>query len=185
MDIADEELMSEYSVNGCTKSFARLYNRHKAPVYRYFLRQTNAQSLAEELLQEVWIKIIKSAENYTQSAKFTTYLYKIARNILIDHLRKASTKTADLMINSDHDYENDLQDSNTNPELIAITSENSQKLLAAINHLPADQKEVFLLRVDAGLTFKEIAETTGCGHEAVKSRFRYAAKKLTYLVAEG
>ena len=84
----DEELMNRYR-DGDAHAFEVLYTRHKGPLYRYLLRQCGAAALAEELFQDVWMKLIRARERYETRAKFTTYLYHLAHNRLIDHYRRA------------------------------------------------------------------------------------------------
>ena len=84
----DEELMNRYR-DGDAHAFEVLYTRHKGPLYRYLLRQCGAAALAEELFQDVWMKLIRARERYEARAKFTTYLYHLAHNRLIDHYRHA------------------------------------------------------------------------------------------------
>ena len=88
--IPDEELMSRYRF-GDAGAFEVLYKRHKGPLYRYLLRQCGAAAQAEELFQDVWFKVIRARERYEARAKFTTYLYHLAHNRLIDHYRRART----------------------------------------------------------------------------------------------
>ena len=93
MDVieSDETLMQRYAT-GDVGAFELLYQRHKGPVYRYMLKLCQNEAIAEELFQEVWIKLIKARVNYVASAKFTTYLYKLAHNLFIDHYRKQNVR---------------------------------------------------------------------------------------------
>ena len=84
---SDQDLMLRYR-DGDAQAFEELYGRHKGPLYRYLLRQTGHAANAEEIFQEVWIKVIRSSERYQPLAKFTTWLYQIARNCFIDHVRR-------------------------------------------------------------------------------------------------
>lgn len=77
-DDADETLMLRYR-DGNTQAFARLYARHKGPLYRYLLRQCGMPAVAEELFQDIWLKLIAARAGYTVQARFTTYLYRLAR----------------------------------------------------------------------------------------------------------
>ena len=87
-DLDDRELMSRYS-NGDAGAFETLYARHKGSLYRYYLRQGCNEAIAAELFQDVWMKIIRARRNYRPTARFTTYMYQIAHNCLIDHYRRA------------------------------------------------------------------------------------------------
>src|SRR5690349_7212789 len=86
----DETLMTLYRA-GDALAFETLYARHKAPLYRYFLRQCGVAATAEELYQDVWMNLIRARERYEPRAKFTTYLYRLAHNRLVDYYRRQSS----------------------------------------------------------------------------------------------
>ena len=89
MEKTDEQLMEQYR-DGNARAFDVLYERHKGGIYRYLLRQCNNAATAEELFQDVWMNLVRSRQRYTIQAKFTTYLYRMAHNRLIDYYRKSS-----------------------------------------------------------------------------------------------
>ena len=153
-ELADEQLMLSYG-QGDVQSFSQLYTRHKNSLYRYFLRQCASPQVAEELYQEVWNKLIKARSQYQASAKFTTWLYRIAHNELIDHYRRTGTQNKWL----DEDNQ-------------------AKQLKVCLAQLPREQKEAFLLKHEAGFTLKEIAELVAETTENIKSRIRYAQAKL-------
>ena len=84
---SDEQLFIAYG-NGDNQAFSFLYSKHKDSLYRYFVKQIQDVNKAQELYQETWIKVIKAKQSYRVEAKFTTWLYTIARNLLIDFRRK-------------------------------------------------------------------------------------------------
>lgn len=170
---SDEDLMLSYAT-GDAAAFEVLYLRHKGPVYRYMLRLCRNEAVAEELFQEVWMKLIKARENYVATAKFTTYLYKLAHNQFIDHYRKQTVRIVeDQSVDAD-----DVGQTVNNPEQQAQTNQAFGKLVELVEALPNEQREVFLLREEAGMSLPEIAETLGINNEAAKSRLRYAIAKL-------
>lgn len=175
-EASDEELMLSYAT-GDAAAFEVLYLRHKGPVYRYMLRLCQNEAVAEELFQEVWMKLIKARENYIASAKFTTYLYKLAHNLFIDHYRKQHVRIVEDQSAEVDDAEYE-QASNNDPEYMTQTDQTMDRLITLLESLPNEQKEVFLLREEAGMTLPEIAETIGINNEAAKSRLRYAIVKL-------
>ena len=125
---SDEELMLQYA-DGSTDAFEYLYARHKGAVYRYMLRLCRNEAVAEELFQEVWMKLIKAKDNYVSSAKFTTYLYKLAHNLFIDHYRKQTVRIVeDLSVEVD-DIEHEQELAN-NPEHLTQTNQTMGKLTA-------------------------------------------------------
>jgi RNA polymerase sigma-70 factor, ECF subfamily len=172
----DEELMLRYAA-GDAGAFEVLYQKHKGPVYRYMLKLCRNEAIAEELFQEVWMKLIKARANYVASAKFTTYLYKLAHNLFIDHYRKQNVRiVVDQSVDCDDvEYEQARKNDPENETQINQTMDQLHKLLES---LPHEQREVFLLREEAGMSVQEIADTIGINHEAAKSRLRYAIAKL-------
>ncbi len=171
---SDEQLMLLY-VAGNVAAFERLYQKHKGALYRFCLRQLRRKVRAEECFQEVWIKLINSRENYQPSALFTTYLYRIAQNHVIDILRKDKKLLQETELDEEVDYY-DMAQSDMVEELIA--EDKVKKLRLAIESLPAEQKTAMLLKVDAGMSLEAIGDVLNCGRETVKSRLRYATAKL-------
>jgi RNA polymerase sigma-70 factor, ECF subfamily len=175
-DISDESLMMSYT-SGDAEAFEVLYQRHKGPVYRYMLNLCRNEAVAEELFQEVWVKLIKARERYVASAKFTTYLYKLAHNQFIDHYRKQNVRIVEDCSVKVDDVEH-VQQTGNNPEKQAYTNQLIDQFTKILEELPNEQREVFLLREEAGMSVPEIAETIGINNEAAKSRLRYAIAKL-------
>ena len=178
----DQALMLRYRA-GDTVAFQRLYERHKGPLFRYCLRQCGDREIAGDLFQEVWTRIINARRRYKASARFTTYMYQIAHNCFVDQLRRQSRRPAP-------DPACDPQAlpgaSADGAEQGAINRQTADALLAAVAALPDEQREVFLLREEAGLSLAEIADVTGVPQETAKSRLRYALGKLREtLVARG
>ncbi len=123
------------------------------------------------------MKLIKARENYQIKAKFTTYLYKLAHNQFIDHYRKQNVRIVEDQSVEIDDIES-IQQSKNNPEKQTQTNQTIDKLSDLLDALPNEQREVFLLREEAGMSVPEIAETLSINHEAAKSRLRYAVSKL-------
>ena len=170
MEAPDEELMLAYG-QGDAGAFETLYKRHRGALYRFVLRSIKERSSAEELFQEAWIRVIEARSRYSPQARFTTWLYTIAHNLLVDHWRRKGLTLVEL-------DENNVAAAPDNPARQAEARESLTRLLQAIEALPAVQREAFLLHEEAGLTVAEIAKVTGAGEEAAKSRLRYAIAKL-------
>jgi RNA polymerase sigma factor (sigma-70 family) len=181
-DARDEDLMLAYAAGDAT-AFDALYVRHKGGVYRYVLRHCGHAGVTDELFQDVWMKVVRARTSYVPSAKFTTWLYRIAHNRLIDHWRATGhvefvTAAADDDRGED-DPLNDIPGArNDEPEIRVGAKEIGARLLAALSALPSAQREVFLLYQEGGLELSEIAALTDSGVETVKSRLRYALAKL-------
>jgi RNA polymerase sigma-70 factor (ECF subfamily) len=156
---------------GDAGAFETLYRRHRGALYRFVLRSLKQRSSAEELFQEVWMRVIESRSRYAAQARFTTWLYTIAHNLLVDHWRRKGLTLVQL-------DEEPAMPAPDDPARQAEARESLARLLRAIEALPAAQREAFLLHEEAGLTVAEIAAVTGAGEEAAKSRLRYAMSKL-------
>lgn len=168
----DEMLMLAYA-KGNASAFEWLYYRHKQPVYRFFIRQGLSVAVAEELCHETWLKIIKARASYAPSAKFTTYLFTVARRIAIDVQSKKSQQCEVLS----HEVElalSALQEGKDSVHRHELQLALKQHILA----LPSEQREVFLLKQESGFTIEEIATITEQHKDKVKSRWRYALSKL-------
>ena len=174
-DISDEKLMLDYGRDNAM-AFDELYHRNKAKLYRYFLRQINQASLAEEFSHEVWLRIINSRKTYIPKARFSTYLFQIAHNCLVDHFRKASTHQE--IDCDDQVIENEPAHGENNPENLIENSRAMQALLKLIHQLPTEQREVYILKEEGDFSIEEIAGIIDENPETVKSRIRYALQKL-------
>jgi len=158
--------------DGHAASFERLYERHRGPLYRYFARQAPKDNV-DDLFQETWLRLIRNKARYKPEAPFRAYLYQIAHSVLVDHYRRhghASRPQANPAL--------DPIDSSRGPEAHYEAGLARSAFIAALDSLPAEQREAFLLHEEAGLTLEQIAEVVGTGRETIKSRLRYATKRL-------
>jgi len=176
--IEDSALMLRY-VDGDTAAFEALYRRHNDGLYRYLLRLSRHPETAEDVFQEVWGKIIKARANYRPTAKFTTFLYRVAHNCFIDHVRRNKRHTHAQVFEPEHQ-----PDPSEQPETLTERSLARRRLNAALLDLPDEQRDVFLLHEEAGLNLDEIASITDTNRETTKSRLRYAVKKLRAAINE-
>jgi RNA polymerase sigma factor (sigma-70 family) len=177
---ADEALMLAYR-DGDAGAFDRLYARHKGPVYRYLRRQ--AQNHADELAQDVWMRVINARGGYDVRARFTTWLYTIAHNRLMDHFRARGREAERIAQTADPDGDPDavLEEQphpDPPPERLLERREAAARILAALDALPDAQREAFVLQQEGELSVEEIATVTGVTRETAKSRLRYALAKL-------
>jgi len=182
---SDEDLMLAYAA-GDAAAFDTLYARHKGGVYRYLLRQCRQPGVADELFQDVWMNLIRARESYAPAAKFTTWLYRLAHNRMIDHFRASGHL---MLVSADDEAHEDAVVSlpaarATQPELRTENRELGERLRAAVGMLPPAQREAFLLQQEAEMSLAEIAALTGVGVETVKSRLRYAVTKLRAELAD-
>jgi len=178
-DDTDEALMLRYA-QGDAAAFDALYGRHRGGVFRYLLRQLNSnRAAAEELFQDVWMSLIGARSRYRVEAKFTTWLYTMAHNRVIDHYRRhRPLEVVSLNDDEDDDPPELAAPPTAQPERAVEARQQAARLLALVDALPPAQREAFLLHEEGGLSLEEIAAVTGCDREAVKSRLRYAMDKL-------
>jgi len=177
----DEQLMLAYQ-GGDANAFAALYARHKGGLFRFMIRSVKDRAVAEELFQEVWMKLIEARGRYAPQAKFVTYLYTIAHNRMVDHWRRRGL--ALVSIDADDGAIDPPGPSALQPERRAELNETGARLLAALAALPELQREAFLLHEECGLSVTEIAQVTGTGLDAAKSRLRYATARLREALAD-
>ena len=164
--------------DGDAGAFDMLYGRHKGGLFRYMLRQCGSRSVAEELFQEVWMNLIRARANYAAHAKFTTYLYHLAHNRLIDHYRAQSGRARVSFGEDCPEFYNFPASARDDPALSADHREQARRLLQLIEVLPEAQREAFLLQQESDMSVEEIARATGVSRETAKSRLRYAIAKL-------
>ncbi len=173
----DEYLMSRYR-DGDAAAFEMLYERHKSSLYRYLLRQLQDRGTAEEIFQEVWMNLINSRQRYRVKAGFTTLLYRIAHNRVVDHYRSRAYRNSLLDEHSEDGVALIQDDTTPGADQILSTTRQVERLKALISQLPHEQREAFLLHQEAGLSLELIAQITGAAKETVKSRLRYAFARL-------
>jgi RNA polymerase sigma-70 factor (ECF subfamily) len=173
----DEQLMLAYR-GGDAGAFDTLYARHRARLFRFVLRSIKIRASAEELYQEIWMRVIEARASYRPTARFSTWLYTIAHNRLVDHWRRGGLPLVSL---DDHDVPANSPD----PAQHVEAREALSRFAAALESLPAAQREAFLLHEEGGLTVPEIAAATGSNEEAAKSRLRYAMAKLKAAIDDG
>lgn len=183
-ELADETLMLKFG-EGNHAAFEILLHRHERPVFRFVRRFVGIPSLAEDITQEVFLRVCKVADRYSKKAKFTTWLYTIARNLCIDHLRKGKGKThipidghgkEDDAGHAPIDFLPDTKHHSASSE--TLRKEFLEALDKALEALPDEQREVFIMREVSGLKFREIAEVVGVSEGTIKSRMRYALQQL-------
>jgi len=174
-ELNDTALMLRYQ-DGDMAAFETLYKRHRGPLFRFLLHQIGNRQFAEDVFQEVWSRVIRSRKNYRPNAKFTTYIYHIARNCAVDHYRRKGRQ--ENIISEGDDGVAEPVAGTGNPVAAAVNRDMRNALSTALSELPVEQREAFLLREESGLSLDEIATVTRVGKETVKSRLRYALGKL-------
>ena len=167
----DEQLMAGYR-DGDASAFEPLYQRYRTSLYNYLMRSCGNKAIADELFQDSWTSLINARQTYRETAKFSTYLFRIAHNKLIDHYRRHSKAAID-------SYETDLIDNSSHsPEDTISAQQQHGKFIELLKQLPEAQRETFLLKEETGLGLEDIARITESNVETIKSRLRYAIKRL-------
>ena len=177
--------------SGDARALTALVGRHRRAVYNFILRYVGQRQRAEDLLQETWLKVVRGSGDYQPKARFTTWVYTIARNLCVDSARKESyrqTDSLDAPAGADCDgrelSERLPDEATVAPDRAADNIRLRPLLTQALMALPLEQREVFLLREYHGVGFKEIAEVTGVNENTVKSRMRYALEGLRRQLAQ-
>ena len=182
----DEELMKHY-LKGDVRAFQVIVERHSGPIFNFILRRCGGnKQLGEDLLQETFLRVVRRRDSFREQSKFTTWLYTIARNLCIDALRRASYRkhpSLDQPLSKSDPTEGaTLLDrvSSNDPGADTLTRDKRFRvaLQTALDTLPDEQKDIFIMREFQGLKFKEIAQIVGVPENTVKSRMRYALQGL-------
>lgn len=182
-EFPDEGLMLAYR-DGNLAAFDSLYARHDRRVFRHILRMVRDHSESCDLAQEVWIKVTQARRSYEPTAKFSTWLYRIVVNHVRDYFKLARNRHRGVSLDDDSADEQartamePTMARHDEPDAWLIRKQSSEELIAAIDRLPVLQREALLLHIDAGMSLDEIAAMTLVNFETVKSRIRYAMKKL-------
>jgi RNA polymerase sigma-70 factor, ECF subfamily len=188
-DDSDESLMLRYR-DGDVRAFELLVTRHRKPLFNFILRFVRDTAAAEDVTQETFLRLVKGADAYERQAKFTTWLYTIARNLCVDAARRGKHRKAASLDAPIGDEEGSaslldlVPDGGAAVDRQAQSRELAVRLQQAIESLPDEQREIFLLREVADLQFNEIANVIGCPENTVKSRMRYALEKLREALEE-
>jgi RNA polymerase sigma-70 factor (ECF subfamily) len=183
MGAGDEQLMLAYR-GGDAAAFEELYRRHKGGLFRFVTRSVRDRAVAEELYQEIWMRAIEARGRYEVQAKFSTWLYTIAHNRLVDHWRKRGLSLVSLDAEEGAAPE-PAGNPGDEPQRIAEAKQGLARFMRALEALPPAQREAFLLHHEAEMSVAEIARATGANEEAAKSRLRYAFTKLKEAMGDG
>lgn len=174
----DNELINLFS-KGHTPALDSLLNRYQEKLFSTVLFLVKDKYHAEDICQDVFIKIIETLKNgkYKEEGKFLPWAMRIAHNLCVDYFRKL--KRIPFTKNSvDHEVLDTINSSDQNVEEKIITVQNIGKAQDMLEQLPEEQREVIILRHFANLSFKEIADITGCSINTALGRMRYGLLNL-------
>ncbi len=182
---AQENLWLDEYRQGNLEALTRLVDHSRRPLFGFILKMTEGREDAEEIFQETWFRALKNLDSY-RNDRFMSWMFRIAHNLIIDRARKAKPVVA--LEPRDDDAENPIEsrlaDPGIGPDRQAAGRELGTRLREAINRLPAEQKEVFLMRMEGDVSFKDIAKIQGISINTALGRMHYALAKLKGELAE-
>jgi len=172
--------------DGEPAAFEELVTRHKRGLFNFLLRSVHNKARAEEMLQEVFLRVIRAKDRYQRTARFTTWIYTIARNLCVDESRRQKFRRTLPLEAKRRGRSGDpglsildrTAAEQVSTDVASEATKIRERVAAAIQNLPEDQREVFMMRQFGALSFKQIGEAVGAPENTVKSRMRYALEKL-------
>ena len=178
----DSTLVSDF-INGCETSLEILIKRHKQRLYSFIYSKVLNRDIAEDVFQDTFIKVIRTLKkgNYNEEGKFLPWVMRIAHNLVIDHFRKTNRMPA-FKNTEEFDIFSVIGDGNLNAEKKMIQEQICTDVRALIEELPAEQKEVLIMRMYKDMSFKEISENTGVSINTALGRMRYALMNMRKLI---
>ena len=184
---SDEALMLQFQT-GDLRSFNTLVKRWEKPLLNYCYRMVNDIALAEDLRQEVFLRIYRSAKKYRPTAQFSTWMYRITTNLCLDTLakqkhRKEISMTPYLESESEG-FGEKLVDPSDTPDAAVVKKETESRVRSALARLPEDQRVVVIMRHYNGMKFREIAEVLECPISTVKSRMVAGIERLSKMLSK-
>jgi len=180
----DNELLQRY-INGDENALAFLLKKYQRKIFSFIMMRVKDRALAEDIFQDTFFKVIDSLKSgkYSEEGKFLPWVMMIANNLCMDHFRR--NKRMPVIVDSDgKDILNVLRFADESREDTVMREQTVKQIKDLIELLPADQKEVLILRHYADLSFKEIAEMTGTNINTALGRMRYALLNLRKMIGE-
>ena len=175
---ADRDLVAT-AITGVEGSFEELVRRYQRPISAYVYRMVGNYESALDLTQEIFIKVYGSLGRYRPEFKFSTWIYKIAHNSAVDHLRRNSTREQSLIHGTEGDnFELPVESGRLTPEQESERKERRVEIEAVVRTLPANYRELIILRHSQDLTYEEIVEVTGLPLGTVKNRLFRAREMM-------
>lgn len=185
MEKTDQELIGDY-LNGDESSFASLVQRHIKPVYNFVFRLSGSAEDANDIAQDVFIKLWKNLDKFDAKKSFKTWMFTIARNTTIDWLRKKRSAVFAEFVQDGQEnmIEENIAAAGPLPDELFATAENGHKISQLVEQIPKKYQEVIWLHYKQQLTFSEIGQVLGRSIETVKSQHRRAILALKSLVTD-
>ena len=183
-NLTDTELIAK-AISGREDGFEELVRRYQRQITNYVFRMLNDYDASLDVAQEVFIKVFNSLERYSSDYKFSTWLYRIAHNAAIDHIRRRSPNEQSLEAeNIDGTYQLQLESPNPTPEQVRERTEWRNEIESVVKCLPTVYRDLILLRHAQDLSYDEIAEVTGLPLGTVKNRLFRAREMMREILVE-
>ncbi|RZJ34054.1 MAG: sigma-70 family RNA polymerase sigma factor [Flavobacterium sp.] len=182
VQIPDALLVKNY-VAGDENALSTLINRHQSKIYGFIYSKISDRDISDDIFQDTFIKVIKTlkSNSYNEEGKFLPWVMRIAHNLIVDHFRR-NKKMPMFRETEEFSIFSVMSDNSPNIESRIITSQVESDLHKLIDELPADQKEVLVMRMYQDMSFKEISELTGVSINTALGRMRYALMNLRKVI---
>ncbi|MBI1842379.1 MAG: sigma-70 family RNA polymerase sigma factor [Verrucomicrobia bacterium] len=177
---SDERLMLRVAEAAHPESYARLMSRWEGPIHRLCFRMTGDWFRAQDLTQEVFLRLFAKRDQYRPTARFSTYLWQIALNLCRDDLRRDRRRREESLDRDDEDSAEGCEPlcADASPDSAAAENEDARRVRSALMSLSPAHREVLVLRHYEDLKFREVAEVLGIPEGTVKSRSAEAMDRL-------
>jgi RNA polymerase sigma factor (sigma-70 family) len=172
MTAASDEALYQRFRKGDAQAFDELYARYRQPLFRFLLSSCHSTADAEDLFQDLWSRIIHAQSGFKEGS-FKAWVFRIARNLQIDAFRKSAIRPVTAAIDIDA-----IGAAQATLETRAHADDCARRMFSAIGQLPPEQREAFLLKEETGMALNDIAQMLSIGRETLKSRLRYALRRL-------
>jgi len=182
--LSDQQLVELY-LNGNTEALSTLVLRYKSKLYTSIYLLLKDKYLAEDMFQDVFIRVIDKLKGgqYTEEGKFLPWIMRIAHNMCLDHFRKVGRLPV-IKTSNDTDIFDTLNFAVKSTEEVMVTGESHEKVRKMLDTLPAEQREIIIMRHYADLTFKEIASLKSISINTALGRMRYGLINLRKIMVE-
>jgi RNA polymerase sigma-70 factor, ECF subfamily len=180
MDGMEKQWLDEYRA-GSVEALGRLVEHTRRPLYGFISKMMQGHADADEIFQEVWVRAMRSLDRYKDD-RFLSWLFRIAHNLVIDRARKTNRLTSfdQAATEEGQPLSERLAESGPGPAQRLLSEDLQSEIAAAVARLPPEQREVFLLRTEGEVPFKEIARLQGVSINTALARMQYAVRKLRY-----
>lgn len=169
---------------GSAAAFETLYRRHELRLWRYLYRHCGNRASADELMQDAWFAVVRAAPSYEPKARFTTWLFTLAHNRMVDGFRARRPLDRAVEGGRDDAMERVAADVGCEPLAVVLRADQVVALMQALDALPDEQREAIVLQLEGDFSVEEIASITRTSFETTKSRLRYARARLRELLKE-